>query len=669
MPRPLGISHLFSAIMRRWKSERVRVLLRSTLATALVAGACVAPLKLAHDDSDVVLARQLLAAPNPSQKGSFAVKSLYYGSGTDKQRAVYRDSVTLKTAVVNGAKFASAPDPKQAQIRKKYWGFDFTKLPVNGRVWYPDAPGVFPLVLVVHGNHDMKQFSDPGYQYLGELLASRGYIVASVDENFLNGIRGENDARGWMLLKHLQAWKGFNDSTGSPLNGKVDMHNIALMGHSRGGEAVTVAGAFNRLAYYPDDATVKFDFNFDIKSLVAIAPTDGQYRPADKPTPVANYNYFLMHGSHDGDLSTFVGLPQYERIRFTDGKPWFKSAVFVYRANHGQWNTTWGSLDGGPRSARSLDTRGFLSQADQRKFAEVYISAFLDATLRGKSEYLPMFRDHRVVGQWLPKTMYTTRFQESRFRTAADFEEDVDVTSGSVRGIALSSDSVAVWKESPVPFRARGSTQAHNAVTIGWNNRVAGDDTTKFGKPASFAMQVSDSLRSAWNVGASSSLVFSLSPTDAKPGPRAAARDTTKKADSLSKSAAKKPVPKKPATKDVKPDTVAVDLSIEVTDATGRSASLPLSAYGVVRRPLETYVYRRAGRDKQRFANVYEIVLQTYAIPLADFTRATPGFDPARIAHVRWRFDRSVAGTIILDNIGFSNMRPEFTAQTIGAAR
>ena len=34
---------------------------------------------------------------------------------------------------------------------------------------------------------------------------SRGYIAVSVDENFLNGgIRTENDARGWMLLKHLK---------------------------------------------------------------------------------------------------------------------------------------------------------------------------------------------------------------------------------------------------------------------------------------------------------------------------------------------------------------------------------------------------------------------------------------------------------------------------------
>jgi dienelactone hydrolase len=636
---------------------------------ASMLGGCAAPLSLARDDSAVVLARQQLNAPDPSTKGRFAVRTLYYGSGTDRQRAVYRDSVTLKTATVNGAAFATAPDPKQGRIRKKFWGFDFTKLPVNGRVWYPDAPGPFPLVLVVHGNHDMKQFSDPGYAYLGELLASRGFIVASVDQNFLNGnIRGENDARGWMLLKHLQAWQGFNDAPTSPLKGMVDMHQIALMGHSRGGEAVAVAGAFNRLAHYPDNATVTFNFNFDIKSLVAIAPVDGQYRPADKPTPVANYNYLLVHGSHDGDVSTFSGLAQYERVRFTDGQPWFKAAVSVYRANHGQWNSTWGRLDGGPRSARSLDTRGLISEADQRKFAEVYVTAFLESTLRGRVEYLPMFRDHRVIGAWLPKTLYTTRFQESNFRVAGDFEEDVDVTSGSVPGVTFSGDSLAVWKESPVPFRSRGATQAHSAVTIGWNNRIAGNDSTKVGAPAAFAMTVSDSLRSAWRVGAASSLVFSLSPTDAKPGPRAAARDTVKPADSTAPSR-KKAAAKTPTAKRTKPDTVPIDLSVEITDALGRSASVPLSAYGVIRRPLEAYVYRRAGRDKQRFATVYEIVLQTYVLPLADFAKVAPGFDPSRVTRVRWRFDRTPAGTVLLDNIGFSTMRPGFDLSSEGASR
>ena len=64
----------------------------------------------------------------------------------------------------------------------------------------------------------MKDFSDPGYAWLGELLASRGFILASIDENFLNGnARAENDARGWMLLKHLEVFRALNDSTGKPL--------------------------------------------------------------------------------------------------------------------------------------------------------------------------------------------------------------------------------------------------------------------------------------------------------------------------------------------------------------------------------------------------------------------------------------------------------------------
>ena len=96
-------------------------------------------------------------------------------------------------------------EPAVAKSRKKYWGFDPKAFPINGRVWYPDGAGPFPLVLIVHGNHNMKDFSDPGYGYLGELLASRGFILASVDENFINGgLRGENDGRGWLLLEHLE---------------------------------------------------------------------------------------------------------------------------------------------------------------------------------------------------------------------------------------------------------------------------------------------------------------------------------------------------------------------------------------------------------------------------------------------------------------------------------
>ena len=620
---------------------------------------CVAPLKLAKDDSPVVLSKHLITASDPSLRGAHVVRRLYYGSGTDKNRPVFKDSVTIKTATVDGSKLADVPG-QAGKDRTKYWGFGFNKMPVNGRVWYPDGPGPFPLVLIVHGNHNMKDFSDPGYGYLGELLASRGFILVSVDENFLNGgISRENDARGWMLLQHLKQWKRFNDSTGSPFQGKVDMNRIALMGHSRGGEAVAVAGAFNRLTHYPDDATVKFDFGFNIKSLVAIAPVDGQYRPSDKPTPLTNVNYFLIHGSHDGDVSTFSGLPQYERVKFTDGGDWFKSVFFVYRANHGQWNSVWGNKDNGPRSGRFLDLRGLMPEEAQRKFAEVTITAFLEATLNSKREYLPLFRDHRVAGGWLPKTMYTTRFEESTFKAAADFEDDVDVTTGSVPGIKLSGDSLATWKEALVPFRSRNSTQFHNAAWIGWNNRIAGDDTTKMGRPAAFEIALGDSLRTAWHVDRESALVFSLSATDTKPGPRQPARDTTKK-DTTDKKAtpAKRPPP--PPRRSSGPDTTAFDLSVEIVDAAGSSAKVPLSTYGPVRRPVEAYIYRRSGRDKLRFGSLSEIVLQTYVIPFAEWRRVAPNLDLDRVVKVRLVFDRTPAGSIVLDNIGFSRMSRDF---------
>ncbi len=142
----------------------------------------------------------------------------------------------------------------------------------------PTERGPFPLVLIVHGNHLAQDFSDPGYEYLGRLVASRGYILASVDENFINSSwtdgldQKETAARGWLLLEHLKLFREWNSAKGNPFEGKVDFDRIALMGHSRGGEAVATAAAFNHLPAFPGDATQRFDYNFNIRALIAIRP-------------------------------------------------------------------------------------------------------------------------------------------------------------------------------------------------------------------------------------------------------------------------------------------------------------------------------------------------------------------------------------------------------------
>ena len=81
------------------------------------------------------------------------------------------------------------------------------------------------------------------------------------------------------------------------------------------------------------------------------------------------------------------------------------------------------------------------------------------------------------------------------------------------------------------------------------------------------------------------------------------------------------------------------------------------------RRPLETHVLRRADREKTQFANTYELVLQTYVMPLADFVAASPQFAPDKLKAIRLVFDRAPAGTIILDDVGVSAIDPAFLAQ------
>jgi dienelactone hydrolase len=584
-------------------------------------------------------------------------QKLYYGNGTDQHRAEYRDSVTYKTRTVDASPYAKM-DPASAKSRKKYWGFDNTKFPLNARVWYPEGPGPFPLVLVVHGNHSMEEYSDPGYQWLGELLASRGFILASIDENFLNGgIRGENDARGWMLLKHLEVFRALNDSAGKPLHGKIDMSRIALMGHSRGGEAVSIAGAFNRLPYYPDDATQKFDFNFAIKALVAIAPVDGQYTPADRPTPVADYSYLVIHGSHDGDVSSFSGLTQYNRLKYTTPGPDFKSAIFMYRANHGQWNTVWNEKDNGMTSGRHLQLDALISGEEQRQFGRVVISGFLETTLHGRDEYRAIFQDHRAAGDWLPPTMYINRYADARTNWLATFEEDVDVTTGTAPGVRIWADSLSLWKENDVPARSRSATFRSNVATIGWNNTPVGKDTTAVRAPASYSISFPDSLRNAWRPTSTSAVLLTIGNTTQKPGMRKVPKDSAKKDSTIAPtdSSAKKPADK-PAAKAPPKDTTQhpVFFSVELEDGQGRVVRLPIADFGVVRLPLEAYIYRRKGRDKTQFPTLAEPVMQTYVLPLASFTKANSAFDPATLRTIRLVFDQTKVGAILLDDVGLT---------------
>jgi hypothetical protein len=417
----------------------------------------------------------MLELPDPSLPGDYPILTMTYGSGTDIRRPEYGEHADLITETVDGRPFLEAWKDERGREREAFWGFDRDELPVQGRVWYPEGEGPFPLVLIVHGNHGMKDDSDPGYEYLGELLASRGFILTSVDENFINGsIRQESDARGWLLLEHLKVWEGWSEDPDNLFYGLVDMSRIGIMGHSRGGEAVAVAAAFNDLPYYPDDATVKFDYGFDLGAVIAIAPVMGQYRPGGRFSKPFNINYFVFHGANDMDVSSFGGgSGQYEQVTFTDDEYHFKSALYVMAANHGQWNTVWGRYDGGKPYARGMNVHPLMSGEDQRQIGKVYISAFLEATLRDNLAYLPLFADARAGADWLPETAYLTKFEDSRSIKVATYDEDVDVTTTTLAGGRTWGENLTVWREDMVEMKWGPMETA--AVYVGWMNEEEDD--------------------------------------------------------------------------------------------------------------------------------------------------------------------------------------------------
>jgi dienelactone hydrolase len=575
-----------------------------------------------------------LAASNPATPGPYAIKFLTYGNGTDIRRPEYGKPVAIRTATVDASPFFKDFTGWKANLRKRYWGFGMDKLPLNGRVWYPDGPGPFPLVLIVHGNHNMADFSDPGYQYLGELLASRGFILASIDENFLNsGLfhdpPKQQAVRGWMLLEHLKQWRNWNSTRGNPFYHKVDVANVALMGHSRGGEAVATAALFNQLDYYPDDATIRFNYRFPIKSLVAIAPVDGQYKPAEQWRVIQNVSYFTIQGANDGDVSSFDGSRQFDHVHYTGPGPWFKSELYIYRANHGQFNSVWGRSDAGEPLGWFLNLKPLLDPGDQRKIAKTYISAFLEATLHKRSEYLPMFRDYRRIRSWLPDTLYMNRYLDASYRVISDFSEDADVTTTTVPGGHLEGENLSIWREGRIPYRQ--GDRGYNGVFLGWNRAEQ-----KKGQPSPiplYTISLPATLAKEWSLGPKSVLTMSLAVTEDKADP------PWKKPGDKSKD--------EPQDKNKKPEPT--DFTVEIETSDGAVSRFPLSHFGVLPPPFTVHLTKFAKLDEIAYEKASEPIFQTIDLPLAAFA-----VDAAKIKTIRLRFDRTLMRVVILSQLGFS---------------
>ncbi|MEP2057761.1 MAG: hypothetical protein ABJJ05_08140 [Maribacter litoralis] len=586
------------------------------------------PLAFTQDES---FPPETVNMENPAILGSYSVNTFTYGSGSDEQREEFSTGIKFKTNTVNGSWLIPEWKGKKKKWRESYWGFGSENFPLNGRVYMPQGDGPFPLTLIVHGNHNMIDYSDDGYGYLGSLLASRGIIAVSVDENFLNGhwsgdFRGkEMPARAWLLLKHLEQWRSWNNDDGHELAQKVDMENIMLIGHSRGGEAVSIAAAYNPLPYFPDLAKEKFNFNFGIKGVVALAPTDYRY---DRKIILNNINFLSIQGSYDADEVSFWGMRPYRRLKYTDSVNRFKAGVYIHHANHGQFNSTWGNSDFGAPSKWLLNLNPLLKEEQQQEVAKVFIGSFAEATLKGNQEYRSIFKNVSVAKQWLPVEHYLTSFESSNFHTIADFEEDLDITT-AIDSTVLQATHVVLWKEQNLPTRDEGS-QENNAVVLGWDyeNSITSDK-------AEYQIVLSDNDSTAFE--SNYNLQFTLGAGNHE-WLDINVSEEEKETDS----------------EENKREAPQLDFTVQLTDKAGQTSAFKISEVKGITKPLKTRFTKFEFLDKDMIGDDWEVQLQTYHLPLEKFSSINPRLTLEEVSKITFIFDQTEYGVVVLDEIGIS---------------
>lgn len=546
-----------------------------------------------------------LTGESPANKGDYEILYFTYGNGKDKHRIEYGSNVHIVSSSVDGSAYIDHWPRK----RTLFWGFDEKNLPLNGRVWMPKGEGYFPIVLISHGNHKMEYFSDGGYAYLGELLASRGFITVSLDLNFLNYSnwsripKKDMELRTWMIFQHLLQIETFSSTEGNPFYNKVDFNKIALIGHSRGGLASTMAVQYKD--WFSEDPSLKEAEKFNIQSVIALAPTD---KRVDGKIPMLyDTNYLVIHGAQDADVNSFRGERQYERVIFSGKGNHIKSSLYLAEGNHSHFNTDWGLKDNSVPTGIFLNHKDTMDGETQREITKVYVSAFLETTLLGKKEYEKLFKNYQYGMNWLPETFTLSQYENSNFKPIVSFHSS----------------------KSKDKFANGNKVEAHGFSL--WDVDITEDRRHNKKGYAATVLQWEDSAR--YRISLSDNFIRSL----------------PNEIDSFIISIAN-------MSRDLKSHSEDPFIEVEFINNDGEGARVPISENMPVPPPLKVQYSKVPYFDKimrnGKFAEEEEPVFHMYEIKLDDISRLNEKINATNITEITLYFSNGPY-KVMINNIGF----------------
>ena len=267
------------------------------------------------------------------------------------------------------------------------------------------AGGQYPLVIFSHGYPGSRYLMS----YLAENLASKGYVIASIDHT--DSTHADKAAFASTLLNRAQddqavldALAALSQSGSSFLNKLVDANNTALLGYSMGGYgALNFAGAGYAdqvLGFVPGNALTarqlgQFTVDPRLKAVVAFAPWGGDAAvKAIGVNTAAEFGFWNAAGLSAITVPTLFVVGSQDNVAFyQDGvKPLFENAVNSDRYMVVYQNARHNSAPNPPPAASlgSPDEYGHYAESawDMQRLNnlnEHFVTAFLHYRLKGKT--------------------------------------------------------------------------------------------------------------------------------------------------------------------------------------------------------------------------------------------------------------------------------------------
>ncbi|MEU1973487.1 hypothetical protein ABZ477_17665 [Microbacterium sp. NPDC019599] len=268
-----------------------------------------------------------------------------------------------------------------------------------------NGTGRLPLAVLVHGQHESWQGgvevrNHDGYSYLQEALAAEGIVSVSVDTNCANYFGSLLEMRALIILGAIDALKAMDADSSNRLHDRIDLTRVALLGHSRGGDAVVRAAILN-----------KPNKHAGIKCVISLAPTDfsGALAVAANrmslDASTAGF-YFVLYGGMDGDVSGVGGARSFAGtgFRLYDRAVQPKAMVYAPGCTHNRFNRTWSADEDGIRPA---DLVAIHSRGDHEALLTEYVVGLLMWRLLGNSKKRGLFdgsmtnsKGHAASLQW-----------------------------------------------------------------------------------------------------------------------------------------------------------------------------------------------------------------------------------------------------------------------------